>query len=136
MIALDWNPSARTLRQFAAVAFLFLTGAAALAHERGGGWPAQVLLLGLGIAVGCVGSLRPAALRLPYLLLSLAVYPAGLVVSHLVLLVLFYGVITPLGALGRIVRPDPLELRRRGSGHSYWRARRRPLDKSSYLRQA
>lgn len=136
MITLDWNPSARTLRQFAAVAFLFLAGTAVLAHLRGDGWPAWALPLGLSLAVGLVGYRRPEALRLVFVLLSLAVYPIGVVMSHLILLVLFFGVITPLGALARIARPDPLSLRRGRPPGSYWHDRRRPLDKASYLRQA
>ncbi len=136
MIGIDWNPSARTLRQFAAVAFLFLAGAAGLAYLRGRGGPAWAVPLGLSVAVGLVGSLRPEALRLVFVLLSLAVYPIGALVSHLVLLVLFFGVITPLGGLGRIARQDPLRLSRGKPPQSYWHERRRPLDKASYLRQA
>jgi hypothetical protein len=136
MIGLDWNPSSRTLRQFAVVAFLFLVGAAALAHLRGKGWLAQALPLALGVLAPIFGWLRPQALRLLFVLLSVAVYPIGFVLSHVVLLILFYGVITPLGALGRLARSDPLSLRRKQTLQSYWVERRRPRDKASYLRQA
>jgi hypothetical protein len=136
MIALDWNPSARTLRQFAAVALVVLAGMAVIGYLRGGGAPALALPLGLGIAAGVLGWIRPQALRLVFVLLSLAVYPIGFVISHFILLILFYGVITPLGVLGRIARSDPLNLRRERTSTSYWRERRPPRDKASYLRQA
>lgn len=136
MIGLDWNPSSRTLRQFAAIAFFVLAGAAALAHLRGKGWLAQALPLAVGTLAGLSAWLRPQALRLTFVLLSLAAYPIGFVLSHVVLLILFYGVITPLGALARLAGSDPLALKREQGLPSYWRERRRPREKASYLRQA
>lgn len=136
MTALDWNPSPRKLRQFAAVAVIVLVAMAAAAHLRGRSEVAQALPLGLGAVVGLLALVRPAALRLVYVLLSIAVFPIGFVVSHLILLVVFYGVITPLGLLSRLARSDLLSLRSDPAARSFWRERRRPRDKASYLRQA
>ena len=136
MIAVDWQPSTRTLRQFAAVALVVLAGVAVVGQLRGGGALTLALPLGLGLAVGIAGWLRPQALRLSFVLLSLAVYPLGFVVSHLILLVLFYGVVTPLGVLARLAGSDPLNLRPERTAVSFWRQRQRPRGKTSYLRQA
>ena len=136
MTALDWNPSARKLRQFAGVAILFLAFAGGLAYWRGGGWIAQSLPFALAAAAGIAAALSPTALRLPYVLLSLITLPIGLVVTHIVLGILFFGVITPLGVLARLVRPDPLETRLDRRCESHWKKRSRPRDKASYLRQA
>jgi hypothetical protein len=136
MTTFDWNPSARKLRQFAAVAVLFLATVAALTHSRGGGWLAQVLPLALALGIGVAGYWQPDTLRLPYVLLSVMTYPIGLVVSHLILRVLFFGVITPLGVLARLARPDPLATRLDGRKESHWQERRRPHAKAEYLRQA
>ena len=134
--AFDWNPSERTLRQFSAAAFLFLQIAIFIASWRGSHSPARWVMLALALAIGFTGLLRPRTLRLPYLLLSMATYPIGLVVSHLMLGILFYGVITPLGALARLAHPDPLETRLDDRGGSHWKERTRRRDKASYLRQA
>jgi hypothetical protein len=136
MNRLDWDPSPRKLRQFAAVAVVFLVAMATAAHLRGRGEVAQALPLGLGAIVGLLALVRPTALRLVYVLLSLAVFPIGFVMSHLILLVVFYGVITPLGVLSRLARSDLLNLRSDPTARSFWRERRRPRDKASYLRQA
>jgi hypothetical protein len=37
-----------------------------------------------------------------------------------VLAIMFYGVITPMGALMRIFGKDPMRLRHSGSAESYW----------------
>ena len=136
MVVLDWNPTNRTLRQFAGVAFAFLAGVAGIGYLRGSGTLAVAVPLGLGGGAALVAWLRPQALRLVFVLLSLAVYPIGFVVSHFILLLLFYGVITPLGVLGRLVAPDPLSLGRDEAAASYWRERHWRRDKASYLRQA
>lgn len=136
MTALDWNPSPRKLRQFAAVAVVFLAALAATAHLRGRSELAQALPLGLGAIVGLLAVTRPTALRILYVLLSIAVFPIGFVLSHLILLVVFYGVITPLGVLSRLTRSDLLALRSDPTARSFWRERHRPRDKASYLRQA
>jgi hypothetical protein len=114
----------------------FLVATAALAHLRGRGELAQWLPLGLGAVAGLLALARPTALRLVYVLLSLAVFPIGFVMSHVILLVVFYGVITPLGGLSRLARSDLLSLRSDPAARSFWRERRRPRDKASYLRQA
>ena len=136
MIAFDWNPSAGKLRQFAAVAVLFLGTAAALTHWRGGSWLAQFVSLALAATVGATGALWPSVLRLPYVLLSVVTLPIGIVLSHFILGVLFFGVITPLGVLARLARPDPLEIQLDGRMQSHWKERHRPRDKAGYLRQA
>jgi len=136
MTALDWNPSPRKLRQFAAVAVVFLVGMAWLAHLRGRSELAQALPLALAAIAAVLALVRPTALRLVYVLLSLAVFPIGFVMSHLILLVVFYGVITPLGVLSRLARSDLLSLRPDATAHTFWRERHRPRDKASYLRQA
>jgi hypothetical protein len=136
MIQIDWDPSRRALRQFAAVAFVFLAGAATVAHLRGRSAGTVAALLAAAVAVGVCAWLRPRTLRLLYVLLSLAAFPIGLVVSQLILLVVFYGVMTPLGFLARLVRPDPLRLRMDRQAPSYWQSRSRPGDPQTYLRQA
>jgi len=136
MTALDWDPSPRKLRQFAVAGVLVLGLIAGLAYARGSGSLGQGVLLTFVALLAAFGTLRPTALRLPYVLLSVITLPIGIVVSHLVLGILFYGVITPLGLLQRLARPDPLETQLDRGSITHWKERHRPHDKASYLRQA
>ncbi len=132
----DWNPSPRALRQFATAAVVFLGIATALSFWRGGGASFRWVALGIAAVICVAAAVRPRSLRVPYLLLSMITYPIGLVLSNLMLGILFYAVITPLGTLARLARPDPLETRLDGRAESHWKERRRPREKASYLRQA
>ena len=136
MTTINWDPSTRTLRQFAAAGCIFIAGLATIGLVRGGGLAAAVLPVTLAVGLGVSGWIRPAVLRLPYVLLTLAVSPIGTVASHVILLALFFGVITPLGLMARILRPDPLGACWDRRVQTYWQIRARPRDPSSYLRQA
>ena len=77
-----------------------------------------------------------AFLGLIYVLLALVTRPIGWALSHLIIAVLFYALITPLGLLRRLLGRDPLALRAAPGADSYWAQRPPPDDGSSYLRQS
>ncbi|HKP62433.1 MAG TPA: SxtJ family membrane protein [Polyangiales bacterium] len=61
--------------------------------------------------------------------------PLGRGLAFLSLLVFFFGVLTPVALLARLVGHDPLQLRRRSRRDSYWRPHR-ARDSSSYFHQS
>lgn len=137
MIDLNADPAPRTLRQFGAGAAAVLLGLAAIRVVRHGGSPSVLVFAAVAVLAGIFAWLRPQALRLPFVLLSGVTVPIGRLVSQLVVLVLFYGMITPLAALARLGRTDPLRLRFDRQAQSYWHPRPRPhRDRARYLRQA
>ena len=66
---------------------------------------------------------------------SIITFPIRWLVSKLVLSVMFYVFITPIGLIWRNLNKDdsfqPIDLKKR----SYWRVRSKPRDKSSYFKQ-
>ena len=81
---------------------------------------------GIGAAFLTLALLRPASLRpLNRLWLKLGLL-IGKIVSPLVLSLLFYVTVTPVGLLMRAVGKDPLRLRRNTKAASYWIAREPP----------
>jgi hypothetical protein len=144
LIEIDWRPPRRTLRQFGLVALVGFGGLAACAwFERlvftfGLGaarpWVAGGLAA-LGLLAAACSLVRPEANRPLYVGLSLAAWPIGFVVSHLILAAIFYGVILPVGLGLRLAGRDPLARRfDRGAG-SYWVEARPERPRSSYFKQ-
>ena len=136
MIAIQWNPSEKQLRQFAGVwfpAFCGLVGYS-IGHKTGHwremeiGW----VLAGL-LSVG--GLVLPALIRPIFVGLILLTFPIGWVVSHLLLGLIFYGVVTPIGLILRISGHDPLQLKK-PSGNSVWKTSIGKTDATRYLRQS
>ena len=135
MITPDWHPGARQLRQFAAgVLVVSALLAVGLAH-RTGSVRAAALPAVLGTAVFLVGLIFPVAVRPLYRVLALVGFPVGWVVSEVILRVVFYLVLTPLGVIFRITGRDPLQLKRH-TGSTYWREAKRDRPPSSYFRQS
>ena len=64
-----------------------------------------------------------------------AVFPIGWVLSHLLLAVVFYLVVTPIGLLLRLFRYDALRRRFDRSAQSYWIERGSAPEPKSYFRQ-
>jgi hypothetical protein len=85
------------------------------------GWP-RGLLLGLAILSGCFGVVTlfsPKALRpLNFAWFKLGEL-MGKIVSPIVLGIIFYLLITPVGLVGRLFGRDELKLKR-GQEQSYW----------------
>lgn len=136
LFELDRNPPERVLRLFGGVWLpLFLAIAGAVVLRRTGETTVPGVLWGVAGVSILVALARPAWLRWLYVGLMLVTWPLGWVLSHVVLAVLYYGVITPVGLVLRALGKDPL--RKRGSSEvpSYWRPRRPPADMERYFRQ-
>lgn len=136
MIQIDWSPSRRQLRQFAAAALpgFGLIGYAVL--RATGSLELAGAIVAFGALAAVVGLAVPAAIRPLYLLLMVLTLPIGMVVSQVLLRAIFYGVLTPLGLLFRLFGRDPLSLRRAPGQASYWTAHAPRSDPQSYYRQA
>jgi hypothetical protein len=80
-----------------------------------------------------VGLIRPGVLRPVFRAAMVVAFPIGWVVSHLVLALLFYGVLTPLGLFFRAIGRDPLSRNYDLEAVSYWLPRCQPEDVRRYF---
>src|SRR5437773_2493894 len=108
------NPRARTLRQFAGVWLIFFVGFGVKLYMKHGQHQAGLTLGAIGIVIGGLGLLKPSAVRLLFVVCMVLAFPVGWLVSNLLLALMFYGIITPLGLLFRLKgrdllcrKPDP-----------------------------
>jgi len=132
MLDMNWQPSDRQLRQFAAISSIALPAVAWL-------WGAQAVTLGLLLLLaatgGVAGWLWPPLVKPVFLTLSLVAFPLGLVVGEIALLGIYLALFVPLGLLFRIMGRDALHRRLDPGANSYWQARRSPGDVARYFRQ-
>src|SRR5947208_202457 len=122
LFEIDYRPGPRPLRVFGATAAALLGLAAALGWNR---HPAAAAALAAAAAATvALAVVRPELLRWPFVGLSVVTWPVGLVVSWVVLAVLFYAVITPVGLMMRLVGRDALARRFDRGAATYWTERR------------
>lgn len=144
MIDIDLKPNRKKLRQFGVIATLAFGLLGLLLYWKKGlfglslGETADTLALAAGAAALVVAILSlaaPGGLRPLYIVLTLVAFPIGYVVSHVILALLFYGLLTPVGLLFRVLRRDPLHRKFDRDAESYWVPRRQREAKEYYFRQ-
>ena len=134
LLEVNWSPTARQLRQFG---FLCLALLPALGWWFAGlNWTVIGTLAGIGAALAAVGVAKPMALKPVFVGLTLAALPIGFVVSQLTLLALYFGVLTPIGLVFRLMGRDALERKFQPGADTYWQPKRRPAGVRSYYRQS
>ena len=134
LFQLNLKPSAKELRWFAGLWFpLFGAVIAWMLFRKFHAPLAALIVLGAVAALGCAGLVRPGVIRPVYLGLMRVTFPIGWVVSHVILFVAYFVVITPVGLVLRLFH-DPMQRRFDRQAHSYWIPREQ-TERSRYFRQ-
>src|SRR5258705_10301120 len=110
IVPVDWNPDTRKLRFFSWAWLAFLGVAWPLLLLFRGHPRTSAVICGVGIAGGLLGLIRPAWLRPAWIVLIAASWPIGWVISNVALIVLYFGVVTPLALVARLRGRDPLRV--------------------------
>jgi phosphatidylserine synthase len=136
MIDFNPNPSARELRQFAGIWLPAACGIlGGLLLWRFDALTAAVILWTFAIAVAVVGLMSPRRIRLVYVGWMRAVSPIGWLFSHLIVAIVFYVVMTPVGLLLRLFGYNPMGRRFDRVAKTYWVKHDPGEDVGRYFRQ-
>jgi len=144
IVNIDWNPAKRTLRNFGLIAVVAFALFGALIYWRvgpgkvvpaGGAGPTAYVLWVLAVYSALCAAAAPKAVKPLYLLLSVVGYPIGIVVSHVVMAIVYYLVITPVGIVFKIIGRDAMHRKFEPSAETYWIERRLPDTVKRYFRQ-
>lgn len=131
LFEINRTPTDRVLRQFGAIAAVALPTLAWVTTHN-------VLVITVGALVGAAALAtwpKPQLLKRPFVALSLATAPLGMVLGEALLLAMYFGVFLPIGLLFKLVGRDPLARKFDRSAESYWVPKRTSPDAAAYLRQ-
>ena len=134
LVQINWNPSKKDLRIFGISMIAGFAVLALLLWYRWGLWTAGTVVLVAGHVIGLVGlSGTKIALPLYWAWMAVALV-LGNIVSRVLLAVFFYGMITPMGLVMRLLGRDKLSRRRHET--TYWvDAPPTPAEPAQYERQ-
>jgi hypothetical protein len=128
------NPKPRELRVFAAGQLPFIILLLVIQFKwHWPNWSWGLILASSVVAVA--GWNRPRLIHPLYVFWMTAVFPLGWLISHLVLAIVFYAVVTPIALLVRNIAGDPLRCKPDQSASTYWQPRKPASDPKSYFRQ-
>jgi hypothetical protein len=134
MIEINKNPSQRELRQFAGIWFpLFCVMIGLLVFRRSHG--AGIAVWSIGAAVALVGLAAPLVIKPLFVGMMYASFPIGWVMTHVLLGILYYGLITPVGVVMRLAGRDTMTRKFDRAASTYWIPREAAADKERYFRQ-
>ena len=131
---IKWRPDARELRRFAVAMLIGFSLLGLFSVWRAGEMTkGSIVLWGVGTFLA-VAAFVPKLGRVAYLGVYLPTSVIGFLVSHVILVLMFFLVITPLGMILRLTRKDLLQQRRQ-SRKSHWTLVRSTRTNDSYYRQ-
>jgi hypothetical protein len=135
LIRINRNPSGRQLAVFAAAWLVFVGASGAKEWLRDHHTSAGVLWA-LAAAVPLAGVVSREGLRLVYVGLCYATRPIGLVVSLIVLAVVYYIALAPIGLTMRLFGRDPLSRGFEPDAPTYWKPRKTVRPVATYFDQS
>ena len=135
LITINWQPTAKELRAFAALWLVFFGLLGAWMAWRGNPAVIYLLLWGTGFCGGLLGFAVPAAVRPLYVAWMCLAFPIGWVISHLLLGLVYFGLLLPTGLLLRLFGNDPMQRTIDRDCSSYWSPRKQEDEPSRYFRQ-
>lgn len=120
----ELNTDPTTLRAFGwQVGGVLMLIGAVVAWRSGGLGAVSGTLLGAGGVLAAGGLVMARSLRPVYLVWMAVTLAMGFVVSHMLLAVVFFGLVTPIGLVMRLFGHDPLGRKPAPPGGTYWKDR-------------
>ena len=135
MIEINKNPSRRDLAWFGVLVLIFFGLIGALARWRFGSADTGNNLWLVGAGLCLVYYAIPPIRKWMMLGWMYAAFPIGWTISHILLGVTFYLVLTPIGLIMRLLGREPLQLSFEPDKASYWVEHDPGEDASRYFRQ-
>ena len=136
LIEINWRPSRKELRKFAAITLIASAIISLLLYALKGlaiQWVAIICAAGFVIFLSSLVYIKIT--RIIYLSLILVTLPIGYAVSFILLAAFYFLLLTPLGLVFRLVGRDPLGRKFDRDAESYWVAHRRPESLDRYFHQ-
>ncbi|HXV36744.1 MAG TPA: SxtJ family membrane protein [Myxococcota bacterium] len=136
LIQLKTKASLRELRQFGCLWLpLFCAVLGVLAWRQPGRELIAYALGGVAAASALAGALRPSLIRPIFVGLIYLTAPIGWVISYAVMVLVYYGVLTPIGLLLRAFGRDTISRGFDAHASSYWAAPEGEKPLQSYFKQ-
>ncbi len=132
---IPFRPTRRSLRQFAAAWLVFFGAFGAHQYIARGYHQVGLVLMVLAVVVGAIGLLRPGAIRWLFIGWMVLAFPIGWTISQVMLVLMFYLILTPVAVFFRLRGRDLLCRKPAADRKSFWLPKATPQDVRSYFRQ-
>ena len=136
LVSLNLSPSQKQLKDFGFISLImfFVIGLVLLGLGK---VPAKGFMgfCLVGVVLYILSRISVALIKPIYLGMILLTFPIGWVVSHLMMALFYYGIITPVALLFRLLNRDPLCRRYEPNADTYWLQCKKKRPAKDYFRQ-
>jgi len=135
LIRIDHNPSSRQLNVFGVVWLVFFTAVGAVLLWNGTSVRVAALVWGIAIVLPAIGWIVTGFMRLIFVGMAYAAFPIGFAVSFVMMVMVYYLLMTPTGLVMRLLGYDPMNRHFDGRADTYWCPREQGDNPNRYFRQ-
>ena len=135
LVRIDHHPSRRQLMVFGFLWIVFFAIAGKVVLSKTECMSAALAIWGVAVGVPLIGSVLPGFMRFVYVAMAYATLPIGLVISLVILAIIYYLAVTPIGLVMRLLRYDPMHRRFDPNANTYWFRRQDAGGTERYFRQ-
>ncbi len=129
------NPDLKTLQQFGGLSFAFLSYGAYVQGYVKHQPNLAITLAALAVVMGVLALVKPAFIKPIFVGAMVVTFPIGFVVSKVLLGLIYYGLITPIALVFRVIGRDELFLKdKRATATTYWLPKVISTDSKRYFR--
>ncbi len=136
LVSLNLSPSEKQLKDFGLIALVMCTVIGLLLLGLGK-VPTKgfIIFCLIGVLLYSLSRLSIVLIKPIYLGMVLLTFPIGWAVSHLVMVLFYYGIITPVALLFRLLNRDPLCRKCEPDADTYWLRYKQKRSTRDYFRQ-
>lgn len=135
MIEINKNPSAGELKWFGLIFAFFFALIGTVIGWRFDNWNITLVLAIIGGSVGLVFYAVPPLKKPIFVGWLYLTFPIGWVVSHVILGVTYYLILTPIGLIMRLCGRDPMQRKLDPDATTYWEKREPVTNSQRYFKQ-
>jgi len=136
LVSLNLKPSNKQLRDFGLIGLCMCTVIGLLLLGLGKIPPLGLIVLFLiGLAMFALSRISAALIKPVYLAMMIVTFPIGWIISHLVMGLFFYVIVTLIAVLFKIIGRDPLYRKFDSQADTYWLPYKNKRSAKDYFHQ-
>ena len=135
LLQIDHHPSLRQLNVFGILWLLFFSAIGGGLLKGESSVLVATVVWGIATVVPAIGWVVPEFMRIVYVGMAYLTYPIGFVVSYLIMVMVYYLVLTPIGLAMRLFGYDPMNRHFDNNTDTYWCSREQDDRFDAYFRQ-
>ena len=136
LVSLNLKPNEKQLRDFGKISLVMFASLGLLLKLLYGLQVGAVIVLCLsGLAMYILSRISTSIIKPIYVVFVVVTFPIGCVVSHTVMGIFYFGIITPVALFFKIIKRDPLCRKADKAAGSYWIEYRKKHSTKDYFNQ-